>query len=499
MAATTPTSPVRLDAVTLVLRSAGLLRETRAPEDVVVRGVSQDSRTTAEGDLFLAWKGSASDAHDFVADAARRGAAAAVVERPVEASVPQLVVTDGRRAAALAADTVMGSPSKRLRALAVTGTNGKTTTAILIRHLIGGDVPTAVIGTLGLIERAGVRPGSERLTTPGPVQVAVWLRELADGGIGAVVFEASSHALAQHRLDALAFEVVVFTNLTQDHLDYHADLADYFAAKARLVDLTAAGGTVVVNRGDAAWDALDTKGRTVRTYAVERPADVSAHELELDERGATFLLRALGEERRVRTPLLGRYNVENALAAAAASLAAGVSLDAVVERLGTAPQVSGRLEAVVSSPFTVLIDFAHTPAALASALAAVKPLTRGRLIVVFGAGGDRDRSKRRPMAEAVGAVADLVILTSDNPRTEDPERILDDLAAGLEGVDYRRVADRREAIDLALRTARPGDTVVLAGKGHETYQVIGREKRPFDERVVVAESLARLKQAGGVA
>ena len=490
-------APVRLDAVSLVLRSAGLLRETRATEDVVVRGVSQDSRTTAAGDLFLAWKGTVSDAHDFVDAAARRGAAAAVVERPVETPVPQLVVSDGRRAAALAADTVMGSPSKRLRALAVTGTNGKTTTAVLLRHLLGADVPTAVIGTLGLIEREGVRPGSEQLTTPGPVQVAVWLRELADGGIGAVVFEASSHALAQHRLDALAFEVVVFTNLSQDHLDYHADLAEYFSAKARLVDLTAETGTVVVNRGDSAWDRLDAKGRKLRTYAVERSADVSAHDVALDERGATFLLRVDGAERRVRTPLLGRYNVENALAAVTAALAAGVSLDDVVTRLGTAPQVSGRLEAVRTSPFTVLIDFAHTPAALESALAAVKPLTRGRLIVVFGAGGDRDRSKRRPMAEAVGRIADLVVLTSDNPRTEDPERILDDLAEGLQGVDYRRVSDRREAIELALRTARPGDTVVLAGKGHETYQVIGREKRPFDERRVVAESLARMESSGG--
>jgi UDP-N-acetylmuramoyl-L-alanyl-D-glutamate--2,6-diaminopimelate ligase len=356
-----------------------------------------------------------------------------------------------------------------------------------------------MIGTLGLIEREGVRPGTEGLTTPGPVQVAVWLRELADGGIGAVVFEASSHALAQHRLDALAFEVVVFTNLTQDHLDYHTDLADYFAAKALLVDLTSERGTVVVNRGDAAWDRLDVKGRKLRTYAVERAADVSAHELELNEHGASFLLRVEGEERRVRTPLLARYNVENALAATAAALAAGVTLDDAVERLGTAPQVSGRLEAVLTSPFTVLIDFAHTPAALASALAAVKPITRGRLIVVFGAGGDRDRSKRRPMAEAVAKIADLVILTSDNPRTEDPERILDDLAAGLHDVEYRRLADRREAIDLALRSARPGDTVVLAGKGHETYQVIGREKRPFDERRVVAESLARMKSTGGAA
>jgi UDP-N-acetylmuramoyl-L-alanyl-D-glutamate--2,6-diaminopimelate ligase len=249
---------------------------------------------------------------------------------------------------------------------------------------------------------------------------------------------------------------------------------------------------VVVNRGDPAWDRLDAKGRRLRTYAVERPADVSAHQVELGDRGATFQLQVDGTERRVRTPLLGRYNVENALAATAAALAAGISLDTIVKRLETAPQVSGRLEAVVTSPFTVLVDFAHTPAALTNALTAVKPFTRGRLIVVFGAGCDRDRTKRRPMAEAVARVADLVVLTSDNPRTEDPDRILDDLAEGLVGVEHRRVADRREAIDTALRSARPGDTVVLAGKGHETYQVIGNEKRPFDERRIVVESLARM-------
>ena len=489
-------APVTLGAVSDVLRSAGLLTEARATGDVAVTGVSQDSRTTRAGDLFLAWAGTASDAHEFVGDAVKQGAVATVVERRLPIGVPQLVVSDGRRAAALAADVVMGYPSRRLRTFAVTGTNGKTTTAILIRHLMGPDVPTAVIGTLGLLERNGVRPGSEKLTTPGPVQVAVWLRELADGGMSAVVFEASSHALDQRRLDALKFEVVVFTNLTQDHLDYHADLADYFAAKARLVELAAERGTIVVNRGDPAWDRLDTMGKAVRTFGIERPADVSARDLRLDAEGATFTLRVDGTERRVRTPLLARHNVENALAAAAAALAAGISLDAVVERLGTAPQVSGRLEAVVTSPFAVLIDFAHTPAALASALAAVKPLTRGRLIVLFGAGGDRDRAKRRPMAEAVAGVADVIVLTSDNPRTENPERILDDLEAGLVGVEYRRVSDRRAAIEEALRMARPGDTVVLAGKGHERYQVIGQEKRPFDERQIVADCLASMSSQG---
>ncbi len=482
-----------LDAVGEVLRSADLLREMHAPGDVAVLGVCQDSREARPGDLFLAWKGTGVDAHDFVAEAAGRGAVASVVERALDVEIPQLVVSDGRRAAALAAEAVMGSPSSELFTLGVTGTNGKTTVAFLIRHLMGSSMPTAVIGTLGLIDREGVRPGSERLTTPGPVQVAVWLRDLADGGIGAVVIEASSHALEQHRLDGVSFDVVVFTNLSHDHLDYHGDLAAYFAAKARLVDLATDDGTVVVNLSDPAWDGLDIAGRVLRTFALESEADVRGSALELDAEGSGFTLTVDGEERRVRTPLLGRYNVENALAASAAALAAGVSLDDIVERLGEAPQVSGRLEAVVTSPFLVLIDFAHTPAALESALSVVKPLTQGRLIVVFGAGGDRDRAKRRPMAEAVRRMADVVVLTSDNPRTEDPETILDDLASGLVGVDYERVTDRRAAIEVALREARPGDTVVLAGKGHETYQVVGTEKQDFDERAIVAAHIAALE------
>jgi UDP-N-acetylmuramoyl-L-alanyl-D-glutamate--2,6-diaminopimelate ligase len=314
--------------------------------------------------------------------------------------------------------------------------------------------------------------------------------------VGAVVIEASSHALDQHRLDAVPFEVVIYTNLSQDHLDYHANLSAYLAAKLRLVDLAASGGTVVVNAGEAAWNGLDPKGRTLRTFAIDGEADVRASDLEFSERGAEFTMHVGGEARRVRMPLLGRFNVENALAAATAAMAAGVRLDDVVDRLATASQPSGRLEAVTHEPFTVLIDFAHTPAGLESALSAVRQFTQGRLIVVFGAGGDRDRTKRRPMAEAVRRVADVIVITSDNPRTEDPERILDDLAGGLGEAEYLRIADRRTAIEAALRMAQPGDTVVLAGKGHERYQVLGTEKTPFDERDVVRECLDRL---GGAA
>lgn len=484
--------PATLSSVQSLLRAADLLVEARGAEDVSVQGVAQDSRRVRAGDIFLAWKGTAVDAHDHVQEAGERGAVAAVVERPVDAGLPQLVVSDGRRAAALAAHLVVGSPSRELLAIGVTGTNGKTTTASLIRHLLDPHVPTAVIGTLGLIDRDGVRPGTEGLTTPGPVQVALWLRDLVDVGMGAVVIEASSHALEQARLDGVDFDVAVFTNLTQDHLDYHADMEGYGAAKAHLVELVEPGGTVVVNGAEPAWERLEVGSRRVRRFAVEADADVSAWNIDLGAFETRFVVRVDDEARDVRTPLVGRYNVENVLAAVTVARQTGVPLDDVTERLGTVPQVTGRLEAVIREPFTVLIDFAHTPGALRSALAAVKPLTGGRLIVAFGAGGDRDRAKRRPMAEAVAEFADLVVLTSDNPRSEDPEAILDDLEAGLEGVAYVRHVNRADAVRAALEWAEPGDTVVLAGKGHETYQVVGTEKQPFDERRIVRDVLAEL-------
>jgi len=463
-----------LGAVEDVLRSADLLVEALGAGDVAVEGLALDSRTARPGDLFLAWEGLRFDAHDFVASAVDNGAVATVVERRVDVDIPQLVVKNGRRAAALASSAVLGSPSSEILTVGITGTNGKTTTALLLRHLLAPEIPTAVIGTLGLVDEDGVRPGTEGLTTPGPVQLAVWLRDLVDGGTGAVVIEASSHALEQHRLDGVAFDIAVFTNLTQDHLDYHGDMDGYRAAKARLVDLVDLDGTLVVNADDPAWSTLDAGGRTVRTFSTDsdgassrgRPIDLRAEEIVLDALGTSFSLVADGVTHAVRTPLVGGYNVENTLAAVAPALAAGVPIERIVERLASAPQVAGRLEAVVTHPFSVLIDFAHTPAALRGALTAIKPLTEGRLIVLFGAGGDRDPGKRAA--------------------------IIDDVAVGLEGVDYLRFADRREAIAAALGVARPGDTVVLAGKGHESYQVVGTEKRPFDEREIARDALREL-------
>ena len=486
------TAPVTLGRLAELLRASAILRQGVEEDDVPLLGVSQDSRSVRPGDLFLAWRGVERDAHDYLGAAAAAGARAAVVERLVpEAGIPQLVVSDGRLAGALAADLLLGSPWRELFLVAVTGTNGKTTTALLLRHLLLHLGPAATIGTLGLVEPDGsVRPGTEGLTTPGPVDLSRWLRSLADGGVRSLTMEASSHALAQRRLDAMRVDVAVFTNLTLDHLDYHADLEDYFQAKAHLVELLTGDGALVLNAADPAWRRLPRRARTL-SFGIEMAADVRGEEVELGAGGSRFVVSYLGEGAPVDLPLPGRFNVENALAAAAAALVAGIPLGVVAERLGSVPQVPGRLEVVLSDPFVVLIDFAHTPDALEGVLDALRPLARGRLIVLFGAGGDRDRSKRRPMAETVAARADRVVLTSDNPRTEDPERILDDLESGLGGSAYVRVADRREAIRYALDMARPGDVVLLAGKGHERYQVVGTEKRPFDERVVVRECLER--------
>ncbi len=484
---------VKLQAVGEVLRSAGLLRELLGAEDVAVSGASQDSRTTRPGDLFLAWKGTATDAHEFVAAAVEAGAVAAVVEHPVGVDIPQLVVRDGRQAAALAADAVVHSPWARLFVAGVTGTNGKTTTALLARHLLSTRGEARAIGTLGLVDDDGsIRAGTGGLTTPGPVQVAIWLAEAADEGVASVVMEASSHALEQRRLDGIRFDVAVFTNLTQDHLDYHSDVASYFRAKAHLVDLVKAGGTVVVNGDAPEWRGLDLDDLRVRRFSVAGEAEVRALDVTPRAGGTRFTLEIDGGRADVSFPLPGHYNVENALAAAAVAAAAGLGLREIAEGLGAAPQITGRLEVVRREPFTVLIDFAHTPGALRGVLSAVRPLTEGRLIVVFGAGGDRDRAKRPLMAREVRKLADVIVLTSDNPRTEDPEGILDDVARGLEGATYDRIVDRRLAIRRALEVARRGDTVLLAGKGHETYQTIGHEKHPFDERVVVRDCLAEL-------
>ena len=496
-----------LSAVARRLREAGILLAVSGSQEVTITGVSQDSRGVTPGDLFLAWKGSEHDAHEFLPQAVEGGAVAAVVERLVsEVQVTQLLVSDGRLGGALAADTAFGSPWTQLFLAGVTGTNGKTTSAVLARHLLQQRGRARALGTLGLVEESGsVRPGTEGLTTPGPVQICRMLREMADDGVEYGALEVSSHALDQRRMDGVGLDAAVFTNLSQDHLDYHPDLDSYRQAKARLLELLKPGGWAVVNRDEAAWRGQPVPGgRTLHFGFGEEGGSEGGGEGEGEEEGGPALvargldltpggsrlrLRAGMEEVEVHLPLLGRFNVENALAAAGVARVAGLSLEEIAGGLSSAPQVPGRLELVVEEPFPVLIDFAHTPHALERVLQTLRPLVRGRLMVLFGAGGDRDRGKRPRMGAVVARLADLAFVTSDNPRTEDPEAIIDDILQGMGTAPRLRIPDRREAIAAGLREGRPGDLLLLAGKGHEAYQTVGRQRHPFVERDIVLEFL----------
>ena len=485
--------PVTLAAIADRIERVGLLK-ARAAAEASVTGATDDSRNVAAGDLFCAWAGTSSDAHTFVPAAAAAGAAAALVERAVpDAAIPQIVVRDGRRAAAAAADLIYGDPQQHLTLAGVTGTNGKTTTVWMLRHLLSATHTAASLGTLGVIlENGEVLPGSENLTTPGPVALARTLRLLVDRGVNAVAMEVSSHALDQGRVSSLRFDAAVFTNLTRDHLDYHGTLEIYLAAKRSLVRLLRANGCAVINADDVAWTELASEAPRSLTFGLAPEAQVRCDSLALGGFGARFTMRTLDSATPVELPLLGDFNVHNALGAATACIAIGQQPAQVAAALATLPQVPGRLERIAESPCPVLRDYAHTPDALERVLDTLRRLTTGRVIVVFGAGGDRDRGKRPQMGDVAQKGADIAIVTSDNPRTENADTIIDEIVAGmLPG--YVRITDRREAIAHALTIAKSDDIVLLAGKGHETYQIIGTEKHSFDERAIVRE----LNQAVG--
>lgn len=485
------TRAMRLSAFAARLDLAGLLQD-HVGEDVAITSVADDSRQVAPGALFCAWSGTSFDSHAVLPSVAAGGAVAALVERPVPGvGVPQLVVRNGRRAAAVAASAFHGDPQDQLRLVGVTGTNGKTTTVWMLRCMLSQHAATASMGTLGTrVEDGSLLPGSESLTTAGPVDLAATLRTLADRGVGDVAMEVSSHALDQGRVHALRFHATTFTNLSRDHLDYHSTLEAYAQAKRSLVRLLRPDGCAIINADEPAWQGLGQDAPRTLTFGLGAGADVMARDVDLSATGAEFDLCARGGALRARLPLLGSFNVENALAASATLLGLGFTPEEAVQALASVSQVPGRLERISEVPCTVLRDYAHTPDALERALQALRPLARGRLIVVFGAGGDRDRGKRPLMGAVAVRDADVAIVTSDNPRTEDPDAIIDGIVAGMGAGQFTRITDRRSAIAHALEVARPGDIVLLAGKGHETYQIIGTEKQSFDERAVVGELVA---------
>jgi UDP-N-acetylmuramoyl-L-alanyl-D-glutamate--2,6-diaminopimelate ligase len=463
------------------LAEAGLLVSVSPAMPSEFSGVTDDSRAVKPGTLFMAVRGSTRDGHEFLAAAANAGATAAVIDDPARSTLPAFVVSDTRSAVATVASAAYGYPARALHAVGVTGTNGKSTTVALVRHLL--DQPAASLGTIGVF--VGDTPlGETGLTTPGPIELQRVLRLLVDRGVRSLAMEASSHSLDQHRIDGMQFEAAVFTNLTRDHLDYHGTMEAYFKAKARLISYLTPTGTAVVNADDPVWQNLPPAPRLLTFSATGRPADLRATNVRYTPRGSEWRLN----DQVIHLPLIGAFNIENALGAAGAAQALGVELKTVAQRLETVPQVPGRLEVLHDHP-TVLRDYAHTPDAIERALEAVRPFTRGRLIIVFGAGGDRDRGKRPAMGAVSERLADVVIITSDNPRTEDPERILDEIETGMTR-PHERIEDRERAIARAIALAGDDDVVLLAGKGHETYQVRGTTNYPFDERVIVRTLLS---------
>jgi UDP-N-acetylmuramoyl-L-alanyl-D-glutamate--2,6-diaminopimelate ligase len=451
--------------------------------EVEITGLAYDNRAVAPGTLFFCVPGFTRDGHEFAHDAIERGAAALVVQRPLELGVPEVRVDDVRAAMARAAARFHGDPTARLPVVGITGTNGKTTTAFLVRDLLG--VPAGLLGTVTNIV-AGVDRAVVR-TTPEAIDLQRTFRDMLDGGDRACVMEVSSHALELRRVDGIHFAAAVFTNLTQDHLDFHPDMEAYFQAKRRLFDVTE--GPRIANADDAYGRRLDADV----TFAIDAPADYRATDVEMGLTGCTFTaVTPDGEFGDVSIPLPGRFNVLNALAAWAAARALGTPAQEIVERLPKAGRVPGRFEPVeAGQAFAVLVDYSHTPDSLENALRAAREVADGRVICVFGAGGDRDRAKRPLMGEIACRLADRAIVTSDNPRSEDPEAIIAEILAGC-APGTPAIVDRREAIFQAVGEAAEGDVVLIAGKGHEQGQEFaGGRKEPFDDVTVAREALER--------
>ncbi|MBN2405256.1 MAG: UDP-N-acetylmuramoyl-L-alanyl-D-glutamate--2,6-diaminopimelate ligase [Coriobacteriia bacterium] len=461
--------------------------------DPVVGGVAYRSDRVREGDAFFCIPGFKVDGHSFAADAAGRGAVALVVEHPVDVDLPQAVVPDARRALALASARAYGQPTASMDVVGITGTNGKTTTTYLVDAILRAAGRTT--GIIGTVETrvAGERLSSAR-TTPESADLQALFCEMLDHGVDAAAIEVSSHAIDLHRVDGVHFAVAAFTNLTQDHLDYHHTLEEYFAVKRRLLsDLDVSGR--VVNIDDEYGRMLATELDITLTVGRSVDADVRAYVERPDAASTRFTLVTPDGEVDIRLPLAGEYNVSNALVAAGCALVLGVDLETIAAGLESAPQVPGRLERIdAGQSFSVLVDYAHTPDSLKKAIGAVRAVTTGRVITVFGCGGDRDPEKRPLMGAAAGEGSDLVIVTSDNPRTEDPVGIILHIEDGLRptGTEYSVEVDRRRAIAMALAEARDGDSVLIAGKGHEDYQVFLDRTIHFDDREVAREELETL-------
>jgi UDP-N-acetylmuramoyl-L-alanyl-D-glutamate--2,6-diaminopimelate ligase len=488
-----------------VLRGRGLIRADEAirAEAAVgpVTGIAYDSRAVERGHVFVALLGQHADGTAFARDAIARGAVAIVSEQsaPDDVHVAWATVGDARVALAALAAAFFHHPSREMQVVGITGTNGKTTTAYLLASIFdAAGVRSGVLGTVAY--RIGDETREATRTTPEAPDVQALLREMVDRGCGACTMEVSSHALSLHRVEDITFAAAVFTNLTRDHLDFHGNMESYFQAKRRLFEMLPRTAPSLLNVDDPRGASLVEIGGRPVTYAIGRPADITPGPLSFSLDGLTFDVRTPRGTLHVRSKLVGRPNVYNILAAAATATALDVPFDAIERGLRNLDGVPGRFEVVSSSTdeVTVVVDYAHTDDALRNLLETARPLARGRVITVFGAGGDRDRTKRPLMGAVAGRLSDVIVVTSDNPRSEDPNRIIEEIQRGITP-DTRKdssqrlltIVDRRAAIAKAIELARAGDLVLIAGKGHEKYQVIGDKTLPFDDVAVAREALTK--------
>ena len=472
--------------------------------DIDVHRIQYDSRKVERGDCFVALKGVGTDGHKFAETAVERGAKIVVLEDDstlpdpyfMHNHVVKIVVPDSRKALAVMSANFFGLPSRALTMVGVTGTNGKTTTTHLIKSIMeSSGEKVGLIGTIEYVVGDQVIPASH--TTPESLELNDLLSQMLKSGCKSVSMEVSSHALHQSRVYGIDFDVAVFTNLTQDHLDYHRTMEEYFHAKKILFN-SLSGDSVAVTNADDVWGMKIVSATNVRrlSYGISGKADIQATDVRLSLDGTTFTITAENETQTLTSPLVGRFNVYNVLAAYATGLALGCPHEAIAAGISRVKNVRGRFERIASPRgWTVIIDYAHTPDALDKCLWTIHDVqpreNRGRIITVFGAGGDRDRTKRPLMGKIAGSLSDVVIVTSDNPRTEDPQQIMNEIIAGIprEAI-VSQEPDRKRAIRAALQQARPGDIVLVAGKGHEDYQVIGREKIHFSDREIVQDYIA---------
>lgn len=464
------------------------------PDRIQISTVTNDSRQVREGALFVCIQGGKFDGHDMALDALAHGAAAVVVQRDL--GIPEQIIVENTRAAyAILCANHFGNPSRQMQLVGITGTNGKTTTAYLIKGILQEAGKKA--GLMGTIHNEILDlEFPAKHTTPDPYQLHAMLQRMVQAGCQYVVMETSSHALDQHRLDGCQFAVGVYTNLTQDHLDYHGTMEEYFAAKRKLFNIAE---KAVVNLDDAHGRQLaEELGSRATTYSLEQDAaDLTAREIVSDARGSRFVMVGHGFLERMKVPMPGRFSVSNAMAAAGACLALGLTPEQVSKGLAQSRGVTGRAEVIdAGTDYTIIRDYAHSPDGLEKILTTLRAYAQGRLVCLFGCAGDRDRTKRAVMAECVAQHADFVILTSDNPRSEDPVQIIEDARPGLDkySTPYKIIPDRFSAIQWALENAQTGDILVLAGKGHEDYQVLQEETVCFDEKEVVLRLLGRQKE-----